>query len=282
MVNFNNFRDFNTINALLFNSLNKIPQNINLIVGMPRSGMIIAEQLGEFLNKPVISVFELVGDTDYRKLSNHSLAPQKLPDIIDTILLVDDAVGSGETMEMTKEYIRSKKPNINFVTFCVFVEPFSTSKVDIYCEVLRDQFLPWSIIKRSGPVACFDIDGVLCEDVPKTENDDGEKYKKFISNSRPLYIPDRQIHTIVSGRLEKYRKITENWLNSHNIKYRRLVLLNLPNNLERGKINVGEYKAKVYNQSGCLVFIESDLNEAKTIKQITGKPVFCTKIQNMV
>ena len=75
MVNFNNFRNFNTINALLFNSLYKIPQNISLIVGMPRSGMIIAEQLGEFLNKPVISIFELVGDTDYHKLSDHSLAP---------------------------------------------------------------------------------------------------------------------------------------------------------------------------------------------------------------
>ena len=282
MLDFNNFRDFNYINALIFNNLYKLPNDIDLVVGVPRSGMIVAEMIGEFINKPVISIFEVNENLDYFRLAKHSLAPNAVPKDIKKVLLVDDAVGSGETFVNVKNYIKSKGVNYTLITYCVFVEAFSTNKVDIYCQVLKDQFLPWSVIKRGLPLACVDIDGVLCEDVPNSENDDGEKYKKFISNSRPMYIPDREIHTIVSGRLEKYRSITENWLKRHNIKYKHLELLNLPNNTERAKIDVGGYKAYIYNKSGCSLFIESDLKEATTIRKRTGKPVFCTKVQNMI
>ena len=282
MLDFNNFRNFNYINALIFNNLYKIPKDIDVIIGVPRSGMIVAEMVGEFLNKPVISIFEVNSNLEYFKLAKHSLAPNSIPENIKNALVVDDAVGSGETFINVLKYIRNKGVNYKLTTFCVFAEAFSTNKVDIYCNILKDQFLPWSIIKRGLPLACVDIDGVLCEEVPDSENDDGERYKKFISNSRQMYIPDREIHTIVSGRLEKYRAITETWLKKHNIKYKHLELLNLPNNAERAKIDVGGYKAYIYNKSGCSVFIESDPREATTIRTRTGKPVFCTKIQDMI
>lgn len=278
-MNFNNFRDYNYINALIFNTLPIVPKDIDLIVGIPRSGMIIANIIGEFINKPVISIWELNQNIQYRKFNNGSFTP--LPKEIKKILLVDDAVGYGITMDNAVNFIKEKN-NFEIVRFVVFTEEYGKSKTDIYCSVLKDQFMPFSTLKRACDVGCFDIDGVLCEDVPDSENDDGERYIKFISNSRQMFVPDRPIHTLVSGRLEKYRAVTEDWLKRHGIQYKHLILLNLPNNFERAKINVGDYKADVYNKSGCSVFIESDPREATAIRTRTGKPVFCTKIQNMI
>lgn len=51
----------------------------------------------------------------------------------------------------------------------------------------------------------MDIDGVLCADPTPEENDDGEKYRHFLLNTPPLFIPKVTIGTLVTSRLEKYR-----------------------------------------------------------------------------
>ena len=37
--------------------------------------------------------------------------------------------------------------------------------------------------------ACVDIDGVLCIDPTAEENDDGPRYREFLSCAKPLYLP---------------------------------------------------------------------------------------------
>jgi uncharacterized HAD superfamily protein len=64
----------------------------------------------------------------------------------------------------------------------------------------------------------------------------GEKYINFLLNS-PLFIPGSKIGTIVTSRLEKYRKETETWLAANNIKYNDLVMLDLPNMEARQRAN---------------------------------------------
>jgi uncharacterized HAD superfamily protein len=72
-----------------------------------------------------------------------------------------------------------------------------------------------SIISNS----CLDIYDVLCKDLTKEENDDGEKYIDFILNAYPLFIPTGKIFILVTSLLEKYRKETEVWVNKRNIEY---------------------------------------------------------------
>lgn len=274
-MDFRNSRDFNYINALVFNNLYKIPEDIDLVVGVPRSGLIISTLLAEFRSLPSTDIFSYINDIPIQKIAKESNAPVYDVKQAKHILLVDDAVGFGISMTNAKTLIQSHK-NVKITTFTVFTEDYGKSKVDIYCAVLKDQFLPWSTLKRSTPIACVDIDGVLTQDVPDWANDDGHNYIEFLTNQKQMFIPDREIHTLVTGRLEKYRAITEDWLKRHNIRYRRLVMLNLPNNTERAKINVGEYKASVYAASKLPLFIESSVAEATTIFNITHKPVFCT------
>lgn len=81
--------------------------------------------------------------------------------------------------------------------------------------------------------SCIDLDGILCKDPTNDENDDGQNYRHFLINVEPLLRPSVEIGWIVTRRLEKYRKLTEEWLRKHSIKYKNLVMMNLPDKATR-------------------------------------------------
>lgn len=279
MLDYKNYRNFNYINALIMHGLTKIPDNIDLVVGIPRSGLIVSSLIAEYIGKPSTDLFSYLNDVDNYKLNIGSIAPASDVKNANIILLVDDAVGVGITIEKAKNLILAKKPSVKVITCTEFVEPFSKNKVDIYFSILKDQFLPWSVLKRGISEACCDIDGVLTEDVPNEVNDDGEKYINFLRNQKPKYRPDRKIHTLVTGRLEKYRTITEDWLKTHNVQYGQLIMCQCANNLERAKQDMGQYKSDVFRKTGLQLFIESDYREASVIKKLNpDKCVYCMAI----
>ena len=129
-----------------------------------------------------------------------------------------------------------------------------------------------SVMSRS----CVDIDGVLCLDPTPEQNDDGPQYIDFLLNAQALNIPSAKIHSLVTNRLEKYRKETETWLNKYNIEYDHLIMLNVASKEERQRLNsYVTHKANYYRTSGLDFFIESEVAQASSIAQLTGKPVFC-------
>lgn len=280
MRNYTVFKDFNYINALIFNNLYKIPNNIDIIIGIPRSGMLIGSLLGEYLNKPCVDLYSFKAKVQNINLNSKA---SKTPIIdyskIKNVLLVDDTVFAGTTMKNAIEFLSDS--NLKITTYCVFIKPGMTKNCNIYCSE-TEHMIPWNIMKVGSEDGCWDMDGVLCEEVPKEFDDDGEKYKAFISNSRQLYHPERELNTIVTSRLEKYRSITEKWLKEHGIRYKKLIMLNVKNMHEKNKINTGEFKAQKFKESGLAIFIESSLKQAMTIKEKTGKPIFCTAICDLV
>ncbi len=283
MLNYHNYRDFNTVNQLIINNLQQIPTDIDLVVGIPRSGLVVSTMIAEYTNLPSSDLFSYLSNVGNYKLNEGSFAPRTNYETTKKILLVDDAMGVGITMNLAKEKIRSVYPNVSIVTCVAFVEPASASKVDIYFEQLCDQFLPWSILKRGISDACCDIDGVLTEDVPPECDDDGEKYTNFLAAQHPKIRPDRPINTLVTGRLEKYRDITVNWLNRNNIRYTNLVMCPHATKNERNKYNMGLFKAFVFAKSQLPLFIESDINEAQTIKRaLPDKSVYCVGLGTYV
>lgn len=72
----------------------------------------------------------------------------------------------------------------------------------------------WNVLHH--PVlndACVDIDGVLCRDPTPAENDDGRKYREFLSTVEPTIVPGQRIGHLVTSRLEQYRPKT-GWTNT--------------------------------------------------------------------
>ena len=195
------------------------------------------------------------------------------------ILLVDDSCLSGETFRHAIDSVVRSGFTGQIVTCAAIVDSAAIKKVDIWFEeVPLPRVFEWNLFYHHVmEESCVDFDGVLCADPTDSENDDGPRYEAFLATAAPLHVPSRRIGHVVSARLEKYRKASEEWLAGHGIQYGQLHLLDLPSRSERLRLGAHhKHKSDVYRRVGAPLFIESDSSQAAAIAQSTGRPVLCT------
>ena len=119
-----------------------------------------------------------------------------------------------------------------------------------------------------------DLDGVFCINPPDDHNT--EAYENYIKDAIPLIIPSSKLGAICTYRLEKYRDVTQQWLDKVGIKTDNLVMFPADTKEKRNKIPPYIYKAKIYKSCDWAeIFIESNPFEAENIFKLTGKPVLC-------
>lgn len=276
------YRNIANMNEDILKRLNILPRDFDLIVGVPRSGMLPANLIALYLSKPFTDIHSFRNGHIYKSGERGQFIDVKE---FKKILIVDDSIASGSAMIKAKELVREMNTDFE-ISFCaVYVIPGKEKLVDYYFEsVPLPRYFQWNILNHTVlEKSCFDIDGVLCVDPTSEQNDDGPKYRDFILNAEPLYIPKAKIGVLVTSRLEKYRPETEEWMRKNNVKYDKLVMLDLPDMKARQKANNhGAHKANTYKNSAYSLFFESSLSQALEINRITGKPVFCTENFEMI
>lgn len=277
-----NYRNITDLNNIILKRLNIIPRDFDLIVGVPRSGMLPANLLSLYLNKPYTDIHSFLNGHIYK-----AGARSQFFDISEfkKILVVDDSIASGSAMLECKESLKHLESKFDIKYCAVYIIPGKEKMVDYFFEIVPlPRYFQWNILNHTTlEKACFDIDGVLCADPLPEQNDDAEKYIDFILNAPPLFIPGSKIGTIVTSRLEKYRKETETWLLANNIKYNELVMLDLPNMEARQRANNhGDHKAKAYMSKPYVLFVESEYHQAVEINRLSKKPVLCTENFEMI
>lgn len=272
-----NYKTYADLSLDILQGIHKVPSDIHLVVGVPRSGMIPAYMIGNQLNIPIVSLSEFVngefGLRGERKLKV-DLANIK------NVLVVDDSIYSSTAMTKAKDLLRDKADTYHIIYSAVYSATEDNEHVDFYFKYLpQPRIFQWNYKNHfSNTKACFDLDGVLCLDPTDEENDDGENYMKFLRTAKPLFIPSYAISCLVTSRLEKYRKETEDWLNKNSVSYNELIMLDLPSAKERRELQIhGKFKAGVYAEREEQLFIESTWKQAQEIFKITNKPVFCTE-----
>jgi uncharacterized HAD superfamily protein len=277
-----NYRNISDLNNVILKNLSIIPRDFDLIVGVPRSGMLPANLLALYLNKPYTDLHSFINGHIYKAGARGQFFDVSA---YKKILVVDDSVASGSALKECKENLKELEGKFDIKYCAIYVVPGKEKTVDYYFEsVALPRYFQWNILNHTTlEKACFDIDGVLCADPLPEQNDDGEKYIDFILNAPPLFIPGAKIGTIVTSRLEKYRKETETWLNKYNIKYNELVMLDLPDMAARQRANNhGTHKANAYKSGPYVLFVESEMGQALEINRLTGKPVLCTETFEMI
>jgi uncharacterized HAD superfamily protein/hypoxanthine phosphoribosyltransferase len=277
-----NYRNIRDLNNIILKKLSIIPRDFDLIVGVPRSGMLPANLLSLYLNRPYTDIHSFMNGHIYKAGARGQFFDIKQ---FKKILVVDDSVASGAALQECKENLKELSAQFDIKYCAVYVIPGKEKTVDYFFETVPlPRYFQWNILNHTTlEKACFDIDGVLCADPLPEQNDDGEKYIDFILNAPPLFIPGSKIGTIVTSRLEKYRTQTETWLKANNVKYNDLVMLDLPDMAARQKANNhGGHKAKAYMAKPYVLFVESELNQAIQINKIAKKPVLCTANFEMI
>ena len=276
------YRNISDLNNIILKRLSILPRDFDLIVGIPRSGMLPANLLALYLNKPYTDLNSFVNGHIYKAGARGQFFDIKS---FQKILVVDDSIASGSAIQKCKDSLHEISADFSLSFCAIYIVPGKEKLVDYYFETIpQPRYFQWNILNHTAlEKSCFDIDGVLCADPTEDQNDDGPKYIDFILNAPPLFVPGVKIGTIVTSRLEKYRTETETWLIKNNVKYNDLVMLDLPNKEARQRANShAEHKANTYKLGNYVLFVESSLNQALEINRITKKPVLCTENFEMI
>lgn len=275
-----NYQTIGNLANLIDKRISDIPNDIDLVVGIPRSGTLFGVILALKINSDYCSLNEyLNNDIISRGTTRQSKNQIIRSHDAKNVLLVDDSLTTGKSLESALQRIIKSGLDKARINTCVAYGTKKTNyKADIcLTTVNHPRVFEWNIMHH--PIlkeACFDIDGVLCRDPTDYENDDGDRYLKFISTVRPEIIPTVKVAAVVTSRLEKYRKETEDWLKLAGMKYEQLYMLDVPSAEERRKLNIhASFKAEVYSKlKHAKLFIESDCRQAREIVKYTSKPVF--------
>ena len=272
------FRSFDDLHADIDRWVRELPPDIELVVGIPRSGLLAANIIALRLNCHLTDVEHF---TQGEYLASGRRCPSA-PDLDDmeNILVVDDSVRTGETIEEVKAVIDAEVGLSEKIRFgAVYVSDDGKSKVDTYAvELVSPRVFEWNMMHHPKLTEwCVDIDGVLCRDPLALENDDGARYVEFLTEVRPRVVPSYPIGHLVTSRLEIYRAVTEQWLADHSIEYSHLHMMDYPDmKTRRARGDYASYKASIYDATGAPLFIESNPDQARRICEIVKRPVFCT------
>lgn len=271
------FRSVADLNKTILSNLHRFPSDIDLVVGIPRSGLMAASLVALALNLPLAD-FDgfLEGRVLASGLTRKTRGRRRWEDL-QHVLVVDDSLQSGRSMAQAREKLAQAglKPK---VTFCAIygVETGDDAGAELILErVGKPRVFEWNVMHHKVlSKSCVDIDGILCLDPERAENDDGAEYMNFLQSAKPLHAPTGKIATLVTSRLEKYRAQTVDWLGRNGVEYEELVMLDLPDAHTRRRLGAhGVFKGEYYRDSPAVLFIESEQKQAETIARISGKPV---------
>lgn len=253
--------------------------NLRGVFGIPRSGMFPASMIALWLNLPLYSMNK--SSYELEVMSAHSgFGGVRMKDHDDSggkILVIDDTVYAGTAIADIREKIKE-----DAIYATVYAHPDSLDKVDFFAKSLMPpHILEWNLFNCVYiESALLDFDGILCPNVPYSKCINEEEYIEYIKNVEPFYhrIPKTRCRGIVTARLEKYRDITEEWLDRHGIRYGSLEMYPTEKEEIRDKNHIQEaanFKAERFKSSDAHFFIESELPEAVIIRRQSGKFVVC-------
>ena len=275
------YRTFSDLSTLIRRNIHRVPHDIDIVVGIPRSGMIPAYMIALYLNKRVTDIDSFILGKIVEAGERAKYIRQTT---IKKVLIVDDSVCSGCAMNKAKEKLLPILSQYEFVFMSPIVTTIGRSYVDLYLEIIDDaRIFEWNVFHHSLlSHAALDIDGVL--NIDPVMDDDGVIYSTFLDTATPLFVPTVKINTLITCRLEKYRKQTEKWLQSHHVQYEKLIMLDMPPKSERIKWGKhGEFKANYYKQHNDLfLFIESNRSQASIIAELSNKPTLCVETNELL
>ena len=263
--------------------IEKLPR-IEGVIGIPRSGMIPASIIAVNMSVPLYSIsneklvmLNSMSDTGGSRMVMYE------PNGSKNILLIDDTAFFGNAMSKHKELVEKLLPSKNIITSVIYSTPEAIEKKLIDVHLYTSKFphvLEWNFFDAHPTMnGMFDLDGVFCKDCPHEIAEDETRYKIWLQTVKPIENRIPRLFpaiAICTGRLEKYRKETEEWLDRHNIKYSNLLMFQGTKE-ERDSnhaLNVARFKKQKfieYNKNfNCLYFIESCPEQSRLIAD--GKP----------
>lgn len=243
----------------------------DLVVGVPRSGLLVANIIALKLGKPLTTP-ELLSKNYYWEVEKGVKKGKKKHE---NILLVDDSITSGKTMKKSLKLLRLDNKNSKITKAVLIATKETKSLVDLHYKLIsQPRIFEWNLLHAKKGKLVSDLDGVICENCPPGVDLNEKHYLRWLKEAKPYLIPTFEIDVILSSRLERYRIETERWLAKHGVRYKELILWNLQSKQERNGKHA-QYKTKALLKIKPEMFWESSFGEAKQVWKATKIPTLC-------
>jgi hypoxanthine phosphoribosyltransferase len=269
------------MHSLIQENLFRIPNTVDLVVGIPRSGLIPASHIATSLNLPLQSLTEVSTKSSTKQLFTlRDVKPVETPH---HILIVDDTSNTGGRLNQANNLLNARWKDIEITSLVMSSAKNATYSPDIaFTSSNTPRIFAWNMFNHPEMTSkiAVDLDGILCIDPTHEQNDDAEKYQDFLRNAKLKIRPNRPIRAIITGRLEKYRLMTSEWLFNQSIEYTDLIMNDAPTAEFRKtkkykkaglKIDqISDFKCRIIEELKPPLFVESNFNQASNIYKITG------------
>lgn len=231
-----------------------LPKNFDCVVGVPRSGSLVANVVASKLNLPLSTPDEFIAGHVWGGAVGQQFK---------RLLIVEDAVNEGRALKEAIAKLKAHNPNLEILTGCLNT-PFSSDMRRFinysYINGHRSMIAEWHTHSFfANKKLAVDCDGVLLDE----------------HGGGPLLVPSFRVSAVVSARLQSEYAETERQLLEHGVRYSKLILFPFPESKRTYK-RVVRFKADVARCLGVDWFWESDAVLAKGICQRAGIPVYCS------
>jgi orotate phosphoribosyltransferase len=286
-----NFRSIAQLSDQLLHWSHRLPKEVEVVAGVPRSGLLAANLLALYLNVPLTDVDGLLAGRCFEsgtirrkpfKDGSGTLSMEQYLGTRRTVLVLDDTLLSGRTMRAVRERVEAAGLPHRILYGAVYVLPRNRRELDHYCETLNGpRVFEWNVLH--GELVrrfCVTLDGVLCR--RPTHREAGRRYESYIRDAQPNLIPSTEIGWLITERPERYREETEAWLDKHGIRYRHLFMRDVRGAVDPESGTASAFKADVYRATDASLFVESSFLQSLEIAKLTGRHVLCTDSMQLV
>jgi orotate phosphoribosyltransferase len=276
------YRSVTDLNADARTLARRLPAPPQIVVGVPRSGILAATLVALHLNS---SLTDIEGLLERRLLSaGHRFDDDDFDwDDLDRVLVVDDSVNTGRAMREARERIAAAGVPFDVEYAAVYITPGGYQVVDYWAEVVgTPRVFGWNILHH--PIlrhACVDFDAVVQS--VNTASDGGtvdgrEDERSLASRLRTA----RSLGWIVTTRPESDREVVKAWLADNQITYRDLICLGENKSSDLDVKYYANRKAAVYNATDAKLFVEGSHRQATAIADRTNRPVYAYESDRML
>lgn len=261
------FKSYADLNSDINKNFDKISGDWDLVVGVPRSGMIPAYIISLALNINCTDIASLVSNLPLKRGVTRSLKKSIThPWDAKRILLVDDSILSGESLRKEMESIPFFLKN-RVTTLAIYSNKPVRKDIDIVLEfVPLPRVFEWNIFHHKiVEGACVSLEGVIS--IEKISNK---------SLMKPRYLPSGKINTIVSCRPESQREEVIAWLGMNGVSFSNLVMVDDDVGFDGlDDFSKSKIKSDAFKSSSAFLYVEGDSEQAKMISKESNKPVYC-------
>jgi hypothetical protein len=272
------FRSYADLAHTLTTQLGRVPRDVDLIVGIPRSGLIPATVLSLGLNVPMTDIDGLLaGRLVITGAARRTGQGPASVSCCRHALVIDDSILSGSTLATMRQRISAAHLPLKITFAAVYTTRAAADLVDLRFEVCPlPRLFEWNYLHHHQlGSSAVDLDGVLGLDATRINAASPEKRRGLLESMLPSVRPTHRVRRYLSRCAEPTRSDLCAWLHRHSLAFDFLDLPATPAGVIATPLDgYLAFKASIYRRDhGATVFLDGTPGQSDPLSQRAGKAV---------